>query len=351
MPAAWLAWSVASATYFFGRTDGLEVSSSLSGYAQLAVRIVISVVLALGVLCFVLIMNTLRQYGSSMSKQFRTELELIMPAKGWRRPKRRTPRRVPFPVPDDDSDNEKKQTVASASPQSNDKWFQAIKAVSLNKSGSIYEPAPKYLVERGFTQGDWHTFVTEVSQTWARPSSDSLDGNSNPKPHEIIVQLLDKWNRKHFQSYATLAILCQEYFDSAVHSPLFIVYIVDMTPVDNGAPISVQERLGLPSSGQGHHAVIPFEPAAFTEKSPRAGYLTPADRSDLHASTREDKTGTSRTSSIAGHSHSADTISPPASSSQIGKTSSVAAHSRTHSSRSPSRRSRSIQSRNTSSKK
>ncbi|KAG6811189.1 hypothetical protein H0H92_008629 [Tricholoma furcatifolium] len=288
MPAVWLAWSMIlfivciMAFSWRSGTDGLEVTSSLSAHAELALRITISFVLALGVVFFVLIMNTLRHYGRSTRKQFRMDLERSVPnMKGRGRSKHTMPDHV----------------------------------IDLGPPASIPDSRiPYHLATRGLTAADWVAFITDVPHVWACAVAPSDDGSRKPKHQEVIMQLLDKWNVKFFQPLSTRALLCHEYLAFPAPSPLLAIYIVDMTPVVEGVPVSVQERLASAFDMSNRRVVLPFEPGESMEHSSMAIHSTTTDGTP-HISTGEEKLG-SRTPTLANHSHRAG-YSVPSSSSRI----------------------------------
>ncbi|KAG6810118.1 hypothetical protein H0H92_013235 [Tricholoma furcatifolium] len=83
LPSAWLAWSlilcITCIMTFTWRSSaaGLNSTLTLSAQAELIVRIVISVILVIGGVYFALILATLRRYGESMDKDFKTEFEAM----------------------------------------------------------------------------------------------------------------------------------------------------------------------------------------------------------------------------------------------------------------------------------
>lgn len=133
-------------------TSGLESSLNLSSRAELVIRIIISVILAIGVLYFILVMNTLRRYGDSMDKQFKKELDRLARERTQGRP------------------SHGKKTAyhgnASASgsyplAQNNEsRWFKRAKIMDFRFQTRVSEPMPDYLIERGFTYENWEKFIS-----------------------------------------------------------------------------------------------------------------------------------------------------------------------------------------------
>jgi hypothetical protein len=97
MPMVWISWSIilyiACVMSFVWRTAAVDNSSPtlLSSRGLLIIRIMISVVLALGIIYFALIMATLRQYGAAMDRAWKERI------RGWIEEKVLTASSRPYP--------------------------------------------------------------------------------------------------------------------------------------------------------------------------------------------------------------------------------------------------------------
>ncbi|TFK72084.1 hypothetical protein BDN72DRAFT_378687 [Pluteus cervinus] len=86
MPAVWLAWSIVAYVVcimaYVWRTGTGDTTSNISQKALSGLRVAISAVLFIGIVYFLLILNTLRRYGDPMDKQWRSRaLKWIQEAK------------------------------------------------------------------------------------------------------------------------------------------------------------------------------------------------------------------------------------------------------------------------------
>ncbi|KAG6810119.1 hypothetical protein H0H92_013236 [Tricholoma furcatifolium] len=62
------------------------------------------------------------------------------------------------------------------------------------------------------------------------------------RPQDKVAPLLERWNQKYFQPRTTLVLLVHEYIDLFPNSPIYAIYLVDMTVGDDQS-ISLKERL------------------------------------------------------------------------------------------------------------
>ncbi|KAG6831407.1 hypothetical protein H0H87_005228 [Tephrocybe sp. NHM501043] len=223
---------------------GLESQLNLSARAELAVRIVISAILGLGVLYFALILNTLRRYGDSMDKQFKRDLELMTKAK----------RQRSHAYGPGYSNPQYYSNMTAGGPHAmgnypTHKWFRPAKAIDFRFHVRSSKQMPDYLLDRSFTQEKWEKFISEAYNAWngltTGPFSVGDSGASTSRPQDVVARLLEKWNQKYFQPRSTLGILCHEYIDLFPDSPVFAIYIIDATLVDGQLlPLSIAERFG-----------------------------------------------------------------------------------------------------------
>ncbi|KAL0954996.1 hypothetical protein HGRIS_003922 [Hohenbuehelia grisea] len=137
MPAAWLAWSLVffsvSVLSFIWRTGSsadFEDPIRLSPRGELGPRVALSVVFVLGLVYFVLIMDTLRHYGSSMDNEWRNKV------KGWRLYEDEKMKRAP---------SEYVPYKPSYEPRSNTPWGPPLpsRLPSPSPSPSRYSPPPQ----------------------------------------------------------------------------------------------------------------------------------------------------------------------------------------------------------------
>ncbi|KAG6915085.1 hypothetical protein DXG01_013532 [Tephrocybe rancida] len=237
----------------------------LSPRAELAIRIAISAILGLGVLHFALILNTLRQYGDSMDRNFKKELELVVKQK---RQARGYGHGHGYSGPHSYG-NYFGANAAGVYPmphQPTPRWFRPAKVIDFRFQLLLSRPMPDHLTDRDFTQEKWDKFINvcflncvryfclnffkmqEAYSAWngviaSGPFSVNGSALNPPRPQDAVAQLLEKWNQKYFQRHSTLGILCHEYIDLFPDSPVFAIYLVDATPVD-GQPIIIAERFG-----------------------------------------------------------------------------------------------------------
>ncbi|KAG6812216.1 hypothetical protein H0H92_003837 [Tricholoma furcatifolium] len=267
LPATWLAWSiilyVACIMTFVWRTgiNGANTPYSISRHAELAIRVVISAVLALGVLYLLLIMDTLRRYGESMDEEFRRELDLVVRAKRRHAHSYVNPYFASYgPAPGE---------YPKASHSTRRRWFKPIKMLDFRFQSRLSTEMPDFLTDRKLSVSKWKKFVTEAFNAWDGVSLGPFsvaDPSGPPRPQDTVAQLLEKWNRKYFQPRSTLCILCHEYLDLFPESPVFAIYLIDVTPVD-GQPIITAERFGpIP---EGLHRIDIFDQPGDNQRSAR----------------------------------------------------------------------------------
>ncbi|KAG5644094.1 hypothetical protein DXG03_009113 [Asterophora parasitica] len=266
MPATWLAWSIilyiACIMAFVWRTSTLGLTSelTLSDNAQLGVRIAISAVLALGVLYFTLILNTLRRYGDSMDKRFKAELIRRVQLKADERRLQSMglyPEAMnPFSVNAYGNVDPKARGTELAGSNG---LFPTTKIMNLRFCQRDGIPLPPHLSGRGFRPTDWEKFITEVSVAWddlpPRQSTLLTDFETPTRPQDRVAKVISQWNRKYFGGLMSTAVLCHEYMELFPNSPNFAVYLVDTTfmfldPLGQiPVPFAVADRFGRVPEG------------------------------------------------------------------------------------------------------
>ncbi|KAG6827170.1 hypothetical protein H0H92_012906 [Tricholoma furcatifolium] len=198
----------------------------MAGNAQLAVRIVISGILTVGILYFVLILDTLHRYGDSMGKEFKKELETVVKVK------RRHAHDYsgPFSVPG--------AGAFSTAPYSRARytWFKSIKIMDFRFQSRLSNAMPDFLAERDFTVSKWEKFV----------SVSALE--------QIKIVMFIAVTRKVlilgivFHQARSAWLIPRDRQDPKTQSFHYWkngigVYLIDTTPVD-GQPITPAERFG-----------------------------------------------------------------------------------------------------------
>ncbi|KAG6853453.1 hypothetical protein C0991_004311 [Blastosporella zonata] len=328
---------------------GLESQLTLSSRAELIIRIAISVILGLGVLYFTLIINTLRRYGNSMDKQFKKELELIArrkrqaqyPSHGY------GPGWGVYSQPYPGADKLAPGLISTANRQLF-KWFRPAKVLDFRFQVRLSKPMPYYLAERKLTHEKWQKFIfvrffnyitsslsqprmQEAHAAWNGDSTGPFSVNdlsdpdlSPPRPQDNVAKLLEKWNRKYFQPRSTMGVLCHEYIDLFPDSPVFSIYIIDATPVDN-QPIMVAERFGpvpeglsridifdRPSGGKKSTRRILGRTSIISNRNPLDGRVRVPDQEDIRPPNADSypATQSSQPTSQPSHRPTAPTLQP-----------------------------------------
>ncbi|KAJ3562317.1 hypothetical protein NP233_g9650 [Leucocoprinus birnbaumii] len=279
MPAVWLAWSVTafivSIMSFVWRTgstlDG--TISPLQPHVAFWPRLVVSLILGLGVLYFLLITTTLRQYGSKMDRKWRERvkgwtdriiferpfvehMDPIAHISHWRAMSQTSASRrdsddsymdrvIPHrfvtrsPSPMESSHEQGRRPHAPAvavnekdkppSPietlKAMELWFQNVQIFSL----------PEDLMARSVTSESWAAFTTDIENNWNDPSS--------LIPQASVLEAIAKWNASVFSQLFLEAVLCREYYPEWPESPVHAIYITDRQPV-LGRALPMEERFG-----------------------------------------------------------------------------------------------------------
>ncbi|KAF5353994.1 hypothetical protein D9756_006877 [Leucocoprinus leucothites] len=280
MPAIWLSWSIVSYIVcimsFLWRTGSTLDGSILPLTPELAFwpRLVISLMLALGVVYFVLITMTLRHYGSTMDRKWRERV------KGW------TDRLIyeqPFPEhigayanvinwgsSAQNSTSRKNSDDSSVGPFISSTRFvsrspspigspheltnragtpvkdaeaikevlspvQTFRAIELWYQNVEISPLPAELAGRNISEENWAGFTEEVAGAWNTPTL--------PTPQASVLRILSTWNANVFAPLHLEVVLCQEYYPEWPESPLYTIYITDRRVI-HGRILPLEERFG-----------------------------------------------------------------------------------------------------------
>ncbi|KAF5372319.1 hypothetical protein D9615_009240 [Tricholomella constricta] len=264
MPSVWLSWSI---VFFFscvmsfvwrtGFTGDpvLEVSPS----AALGIRIGITAVFTLGIVYFLLIVNTFRRYGAAMDMTWQKRISKsaetpgsassapslaqrqasapvsdvatptwhnypnvpLPPTRGSQRPLplpsfTTTPAHMDFVPPSFSRPRPDSVSVAAAS------TFETVKIVDLRLKAHIASERPEVLSERDIQPNDWARFILDVSSAWDNrnryPRYDQKTGTSKPvqvsgrlAPRNVTARFIAWWNVLFFLPRGAQAVLCEEH--------------------------------------------------------------------------------------------------------------------------------------------
>ncbi|RDB30581.1 hypothetical protein Hypma_005923 [Hypsizygus marmoreus] len=339
MPAAWLAWSlilyITCIMAFVWRTGttGQDSVLVLTPYAERAIRISISAVLGLGVLYFVLIMNTLRRYGDAMDRSFKARVERWVKEKELEREKW-TPHPGAYPMfqptnyfeshlpqprpmsPQSEVEsqyNRRDSTPAYPYPPNfhpmplyttSEAPFKAVKIMDLSFQSENSFPMPDFLVKRDFSIGKWEKFISEQSYIWKGPIPLHQRKPINKlwpypiRPQDSIAASVEEWNLRYFERRGTNVLLCREYSTLFPDSPSFALYLIDFQPSTDGWPFPIKDRFGqVPEGLERIDIFCQYKSDRSTPRTP--GIISIFPDEDLIAPTTPDPLPPARLSTIS----------------------------------------------------
>lgn len=171
-------------------TTGRDSILLLSPGAELGIRIAISAILALGVIYFTLILNTLRRYGDAMDKSFKARVDAwakeryqdyqSRPHHVWPPAENYPPSFIgnsygnPGHYPHSVSRSSVGTTTSNQDstlyPSPSSTVFESVKIMDLrfqNRGGSAM---PDFLMKRGFKHEDWERFISVCTRLSANYS-------------------------------------------------------------------------------------------------------------------------------------------------------------------------------------
>ncbi|KAF9443203.1 hypothetical protein P691DRAFT_764496 [Macrolepiota fuliginosa MF-IS2] len=289
MPAVWLAWSVVAYIIcimaFVWRTGSTQDGTILPLEPHLAFwpRLVISLILALGLIYFVLIMATLRRYGSVMDKKWREKVKgwtdrLIyqqpfpehmgayplshhshwntsFQSVGQRKdsddsygkpfipPGRDFYTRSPSPLlPSDNgqTDSGRVNVEPAPKPPGLPAPVQTFKAIELRFQGAESDSLPPDIEARHVSPEVWGHFIADTEKAW---NESFLPGRHEMTPQANVLRVISMWNVSVFGRLCIEALLCQEYYPEWPESPAHAIYLVDRQPI-LGRTMHLEERFG-----------------------------------------------------------------------------------------------------------
>ncbi|KAF5372322.1 hypothetical protein D9615_009245 [Tricholomella constricta] len=305
----------------------LEVSPS----AALGIRIAITAVFTLGIVYFVLIVNTFRRYGDVMDMAWRrrifelaTEsannapfpiqlqpqasnlvpdaaapplrdhmlpgpfpyipLQASRPAFVY--PSRRPPPNyttTPLQRGSDNPSFSENPSFARIPPyhvsMAAAPAFKTVKVVDLRFMAHIEHERPEVLGERDIQPDDWARFISDTSTAWDNQYRDlRVQGSGRLPPRQLVTaQFIAWWNVLFFSFRGAQAVLCEENALDDPNSPLYSIYLVDIrsSPEEyHGDPLqfksgALAERFGSIPEGLQHI----FDPVDQREETPRLGQM------------------------------------------------------------------------------
>lgn len=278
-------------------------------------RLVISLMLALGLIYFALITATLRQYGSKMDKKWRERVkgwtdmlifEQPLPEHigiyrhqhaHWRAsvhstgkrkgsddsygkpfiPPSRPYTRSPSPIPAVDDERRPSLHRADSNAGSGSgqdgliKPVQTYKALDLRFRYGEQRDLPVDMQARHLSPEIWDNFMDvreynfpfhsqlhhtcqETTRAWNEPS---LRGGHEMTPQASVLRVISFWNSTMFLRLRIEAVLCQEYYPEWPDSPLYSIYLVDRQLV-LGQVMPLEDRFGAVPAGLSRIDILDF---------------------------------------------------------------------------------------------